>query len=58
MRFLRDAVITIVLLALVAGTAVFLMLRRGALAANEEPGRLERSIASRLVRLSIPVQTR
>jgi mono/diheme cytochrome c family protein len=56
MRFLRDAVITIVLLALVAGAAVFLMLRRGALAANEEPGRLERSIASRLVRLSIPAE--
>jgi hypothetical protein len=32
------------------------MLRRGALAANEESGRLERSIASRLVRLSIPAE--
>jgi cytochrome c len=54
MRFLRDAVITIVLLAAVAAAAVFLVVRRGGLAANEEPGRLERSVAARLVRLSIP----
>ena len=54
MRFLRDAVITILLLAIVAVTAAFVIVRRGGLAASAEPGRLERSVAGRLVRLSIP----
>ena len=51
MRFLRDAAITILLLAIVAVTAVFVVVRRGGLAASAEPGRLERSVAGRLVRL-------
>jgi mono/diheme cytochrome c family protein len=54
MRFLRDAVITILLLALVAATAAFVVARRGGLAASAEPGRLERLVAGRLVRLAIP----
>ena len=54
MRFLRDAVITILLLAVVAAAASFVVVRRGGLAASAEPGRLERSVAGRLVRLSIP----
>jgi mono/diheme cytochrome c family protein len=54
MRFLRDAVITILLLAVVVGIFIFATVRRGALAADEEPGRFERSIAAQLVRLSIP----
>jgi mono/diheme cytochrome c family protein len=54
MRFLRDAVITILLLAVVAAVLAFAAVRRGGLAANEEPGRLERSVATQLVRLSIP----
>ena len=55
MRFLRDAAITILLLAIVAVTAVFVVVRRGGLAASAEPGRLERSVAGRLVRFAIPV---
>jgi mono/diheme cytochrome c family protein len=54
MRFLRDAVITVVLLAIVAVVAAFVVVRRGGLSASEEPGRLERSVAGRLVRLAIP----
>jgi hypothetical protein len=54
MRFVRDAVITILLIAVVVGVVIFATVRRGALAANEEPGRFERSIAAQLVRLSIP----
>ena len=54
MRFLRDALITILLLAIVAVTAAFVIVRRGGLAASAEPGRLERSVAGRLVRLAIP----
>ena len=54
MRFLRDALITIVLLGIVATITVLAIVRRGGLSANVEPGRLERSIADRLVRLSIP----
>ena len=55
MRFLRDAAITIVLLVLVAVVAAVLVARRG-LAADQEPGRLERTIAGQLVRLSIPAE--
>lgn len=54
MRFLRDALITIVLLGIVATIALLAIVRRGGLSANVEPGRLERSVAERLVRLSIP----
>ena len=54
MRFLRDAVITILLLAIVAVTAAVVIVRRGGLSASAEPGRLERSVAGRLVRLAIP----
>ena len=54
MRFLRDAVITIVLLAIVAVTVAFVVVRRGGLSASGEPGLLERSVAGRLVRLAIP----
>jgi mono/diheme cytochrome c family protein len=54
MQFLRHAVLTIVLLAVVAAVVVFVALRGGALAANQEPGPMERSIAQRLVEFSIP----
>ena len=54
MRFLRDALITIVLLGIIAVIVAFVYVGRGGLAANREPGRLERSLASRLVRMSIP----
>jgi mono/diheme cytochrome c family protein len=56
MRFLRDAVITILLLAIVAVTAAVVVVRRGGLSADTEPGRLERSVAARLVRLAIPAE--
>jgi mono/diheme cytochrome c family protein len=54
MRFLRDAIITIVLVALVAAAAVYVQIRRGGLSADAQPGTVERAIAARLVRLSIP----
>ena len=44
MRFLRDAAITVVVLVLIAVVAAVLVARRG-LAADQEPGRLERTIA-------------
>lgn len=53
-RFFRDAVITVVLLAAAAAIALVVVARRGGLAANAEPGRLERTVADWLVRLSIP----
>ena len=54
MRFLRNAVVTILLLAIVAVAAAFVVVRRGGLAASAEPGRLERAVAGQLVRLAIP----
>jgi mono/diheme cytochrome c family protein len=54
MRFLRDAVLTIVLLAIIAAIVVVAAVRRGGLDASKAPGRLEHSIADQLVRLSIP----
>ena len=54
MRFLRDALITVVLLGIIATTFVFATVRGGGLAATKEPGQLERSVAGRLMRLSIP----
>ena len=54
MRFLRDALITVVLLGVIATAFVFTMVRQGGLAATKEPGNLERSVAGQLVRLSIP----
>src|SRR5262245_4623015 len=54
MRFLRDALITVVLLSVIASAVVYTMVRHGGLAATQEPGHLERSVAGQLVRLSIP----
>ena len=54
MRFLRDSLITVLLLGAVAGVSVFAIVRNGGLSASDEPNRLERSVAQRLVRLSIP----
>jgi mono/diheme cytochrome c family protein len=56
MRFVRDALITIVLLAAVASVAAVVVARRGGLAANREPSRLEAAVAARLVRVSIPAE--
>ena len=54
MRFVRDAVITILLCATVIAIGALVMVRRGGLAASDEPNRLERAVARQLVRLSIP----
>jgi cytochrome c len=54
MHFLRDVVIIVLGLALVVVVVAVIAVRRGALKADQEPGRLERSVANRLVQLSIP----
>ena len=54
MRFVRDAVITLVLVALVIGGIVYMQVRRGGLSADAQPGAVERALATLLVRLSIP----
>jgi cytochrome c len=54
MRFLRDALITVVVLVAVVTVLAYTRLRAGALSADAEPGRLERTVAPRLLRLSIP----
>ena len=46
MRFLRDAVITVVLFGAVAGVSVIAMVRNGGLSASDEPNRLERAVAN------------
>jgi len=58
MRFLRDALITLVVLIAVVWIAAYSRVRAGGLAADAEPGRVERAIASRLNRLSIPADAR
>jgi mono/diheme cytochrome c family protein len=54
MRFLRDAVITLVVLLVVVWIVAYSRIRAGGLSADAEPGAVERGIATRLVRLSIP----
>jgi len=53
MRFIRDAVITIAVLVLAIGAVTYVQLRAGGLSADVEPGAFERTVATRLVRLSI-----
>src|SRR6476660_2761172 len=54
MRFLRDAIISILVVVLVTWIAAYARLRAGALSADVQPGAIERAVAARLVRLSIP----
>jgi mono/diheme cytochrome c family protein len=54
MRFLRDAVITILALVVVVSIVAYSRIRAGGLSADAEPGALERAVATRLLRLSIP----
>lgn len=54
MRFVRDAIVTIVLLVFVIWIAAYLRVRAGGLSADARPGAIERNFAARLVRLSIP----
>jgi cytochrome c553 len=53
-RFIRDAIIAIVVAAIVLFAVVYARVADGGLSADAQPGRLERQIAGRLVRLSIP----
>ena len=54
MRFLRDAVITLAVLGLVAWLIGVARVRSGGLSADAQPGRIEQVVARNLVRLSIP----
>ena len=54
MRFLRDAIISILVVVLVIWIAAYARLRAGALSADAQPGTIERAVAARMVRLSIP----
>lgn len=56
MRFLRDAAITILLLGTICVIGAYAVVRNGGLAADDEPNQFERSVAGRLVRLSIPAE--
>jgi mono/diheme cytochrome c family protein len=53
MRFLRDALITLIVLVVVIGVVAYARMRAGGLSADAEPGALERTVAARLLRLSI-----
>jgi len=56
-RFLRDAAITVILLLTLMAVMGYLGVR-GGLSAEPNPGRVERAVATRLVRLSIPRDAR
>ena len=58
MRFLRDAVITVVILIAVVWFVAYSRVRAGGLSAEAEPGKLEYAIATRLARLSIPADAK
>jgi len=53
-RFLRDALITLIVLIAVVWIVAYARIRAGGLSADAEPGAVERTVAARLVRLSIP----
>jgi mono/diheme cytochrome c family protein len=57
-RFLRDAVVTLVVLVLVVWLIVYARVRNGGLSCDAQPGRVEQLIAGNLVRLSIPATAR
>jgi mono/diheme cytochrome c family protein len=54
MRFLRDALITLIVLGIAIAVLAYSRVRGGGFSADAEPGAFERSIATRLLRLSIP----
>jgi mono/diheme cytochrome c family protein len=55
MRFIRDAIITLVVLIAILSIVVYARtIGSGGLSADAEPGSVERAVATRLVRLSIP----
>lgn len=57
-RFLRDAVVTIVLLIVIVCVVAYASVSQGGLSADATPGPVERTIAGRLVQLSIPADSR
>jgi mono/diheme cytochrome c family protein len=56
MRFLRDALITTVVLVVVVGVVAYTRVRAGGLSADAEPVTLERTVARQLLRLSISTE--
>jgi mono/diheme cytochrome c family protein len=54
MRVLRDVILTVLVLAIVLVVAAVFVVRNGGLSAEAQPGRVERAIAARALRLSIP----
>jgi mono/diheme cytochrome c family protein len=54
LRFLRDALITMILLGVAIAIVIYSRIGGGGFAADAQPGALERSLAPRLLRLSIP----
>lgn len=57
-RFFRDALVTIVLLIGILAGIAYVKVKAGGLSSAEQPGRIERAIARRLVRLSVSDQAR
>src|SRR5262249_22979358 len=57
MQFIRDAVITVIVLATVVAVVGYVVVRAG-LTAEADPGPIERAVATRLARLSIPTDAR
>src|SRR5438105_4953771 len=53
MRFLRDALITVLVLVVGVGIFAYARMRAGGLSADAAPSTLERTVATQLVRLSI-----
>lgn len=58
MRFVRDALITAAILAVIVWLVAYSRVRAGGLSADAEPGTVERAVASRLERLSIPAEAK
>jgi mono/diheme cytochrome c family protein len=53
-RFIRDAVLTVIILVVIGCIVVYAMMANGGLSAVDQPGRFERAVAGRLVTLAIP----
>ena len=56
MRFLRDALITVLAVLVVIVATAYVKVKDGGLSATEKPGRVESVVARRLLRLAIPAE--
>jgi mono/diheme cytochrome c family protein len=56
LRFLRDALITLIAVLVAVAGLVYLSVRKGGLSADDEPTRLETMVARRLLWLSVPAE--